>query len=84
MPSKKRHLLSRLAKRSTRLLFLGSKRIYIMNRKTLIQFANLDKQIACFIASLPGQNVTSTVIQFVRLVAIERFHSRDQISISSW
>ena len=28
MPSKKRHLLSRLAERSTRLLFLGSKRIY--------------------------------------------------------
>ena len=54
MPSKKRHLLSRLAKRSTRLLFLGSKRIYIMNRKTLIQFANLDKQNRLFYSLFAG------------------------------
>ena len=40
-----------------------------MNRKTLIRFAHLGKQIACFIASLQGEIMTSVVVQFVRLVA---------------
>ena len=40
-----------------------------MNRETLIRFAHLGKQIACSFASLPGQIMTSIVIQFVRLVA---------------
>ena len=40
-----------------------------MNRKTLIQFAQLGKQIAFLLPSLSGQIMASIVIQFVRLVA---------------
>ena len=40
-----------------------------MNRKTLIQFAHLSEQIACFIHLFAGKIMTSIVIQFVRLVA---------------
>ena len=40
-----------------------------MNRKTLIQFAHLSEQIACFIHLFAKKIMTSTVIQFVRLVA---------------
>ena len=40
-----------------------------MSRKTLIQFAHLSEQIACFIHLFAGQIMTSIVIQFVRLVA---------------
>ena len=40
-----------------------------MNRKTLIQFAHLGEQIACFIRPFAGANYASIVILFVRLVA---------------
>ena len=40
-----------------------------MNRKTLIQFIHLGKQITFLLPPLPGQIMTSIVIQFVRLVA---------------
>ena len=44
--------------------------VFSMNRKTLIQFAHLGEQIACFIRPFAGANYASIVILFVRLVAL--------------
>ena len=50
-----------------------------MNRKTLIQFAHLSKQIACFILirRFSREIMTSIVILFVHLVA--PFTSLDEV-----